>query len=249
MEKNLLNRHVADLLKSIERNLAFYSKNSHPESLHLIRLDIKKIKSIFSFAEEVYKKKYNTNKLKPLFKKAGRIREIHIYLHLLVLLPHPHLKIIEQLKCKDNVLRLKFVNRASRYLWLINNFRDYCSLPENLPNKRIIIKYFRKEQKEVNSIIKGEDREGFHLYRARIKKLMYAYSALPDSIQQEIELNVGEINKRQKLLGNWHDIYSAVQFLSGKYFSDKTNKLFVGLKEKEKRLFKKLRRNISNNRF
>ena len=100
MKKNILNHFVFDLLKSIENNLSIYIKNKMPECLHILRVDIKKINAVLSFAGSVYKEGYNTGNLKPLFSKAGKIREIQINILLVELFPLPPKYLIEQLKNK-----------------------------------------------------------------------------------------------------------------------------------------------------
>lgn len=74
MPNNLLNQYVVTRIKSITKNLSAYTKDKKPEHLHRLRLEIKKINAVFSFAKNVYGESFNTNKIKPIFKKAGKIR-------------------------------------------------------------------------------------------------------------------------------------------------------------------------------
>lgn len=247
MQKNLLNRYVVDLLKSIERNLSIYLKKMNPECLHHLRVDLKKIKATLSFAENVYKEDYNLTKIKPLYSKAGKIREIQINSHLLELFAHPPKKLIEQLKIKENILSLKLIKRGSRYLKLIKKYCQIINLPEKLPNKTIINNYFKKEKHRANSQLKNKERQDLHQYRTKIKKLMYVYYVLPKRIKKEIELNEVEINMQQEKLGDWHDTYSAIKFISHKHFSMDTNESVLKLKEKEKIQFIALLKNLTNN--
>ena len=84
MEKNFLNNYILDLLESLNQNLSSYMKVKEYEYLHHLRVDIKKINAILSFAEKIFKTKYNANLLKLLFHDAGKIREIQINLNLLI---------------------------------------------------------------------------------------------------------------------------------------------------------------------
>jgi len=247
VKKNLLNHYVINLLKFIEQNLSIFIKDKKPECLHHLRVDIKKIKAVISFSENIYKEKYNTTNLKPLFVKAGEIREIHLDIHLLGLFPHHSGKLIEQLKKKKNILTLQFIKCDSKYVRLIKKFRKNVCLPEMLPNNKIINKYFEKEKQKANKKLKNKEREELHRYRAKIKKLMYVYDALPKRIQKEIELNKAQINKQQVKLGDWHDTYSAIKFLSHEHFSLETVEYVQKLKDKEKRQFNALLRNLANN--
>ena len=247
MQKNILNHYVIELLKSIERNLSIYLKNMNPECLHHLRVDIKKIKATLSFAENVYEEAYNTTMLNPLFCKAGKIREIQLNSHLLELFAHPPKKLIEQLKIKENILTLKLIKRGSRYLKLIKKYCQTINLPEKLPNKTIINHYFKNQKNKANKQLKNKERLDLHQYRKKIKKIMYVYNALPKKIKKEIELNEVEIKIRQKKLGDWHDTYSAIKFISHKHFSMDTNESVLKLKEKEKIQFITLLKNLTNN--
>ena len=247
MKKNLLKHYVVNRLKSIEQNLSIYIQDKKPESLHHLRVEIKKIKAVFSFSKKVYKEKYNTAKLKPLFNKAGKIRETQINIHLLGLFPYPPEKLIEQLKKKEYILTLLFVKCSSRYVRLIKEFRKNICLPKILPNKKRINKYFKKEKQKANKKLKNNDRKDLHRYRTKIKKLMYVYNFLPKKTQKEMELNETEINKQQGMLGDWHDTYSTTNFLSHEYLPMKTAENVVKLKEKEKRQFDVLLRTLPKN--
>jgi CHAD domain-containing protein len=244
MKKNLLNHFVINHLKSIEQNLSNYMKNKDPENLHRLRVDIKKIIAVLSFAENVYKEEYNKGMIKPLFSEAGKIRETQINIRILELMLHPPKKIIEQLKNKENILSIEFIKCGSQYLRLIKNFRKIIYLPEKLPNKIIIINYFKREKNKANKKLKMQERVDLHKYRSKIKKLMYVYCALPKKIKKELEFNDVKINRQQEELGDWHDTYSVISFFSQEHFTTKTNEHLIKLKEKEKRQFNSLLRTL-----
>jgi CHAD domain-containing protein len=246
MEKNLLNNYVLESLESLEQNLTTYTKDKNPESLLHLRVDIKKIKAVFSFAEIIYKEKYDTKKLKLLFSRAGKIREMHINIHLLSTFPHPLEKLINHLRKKENILIEQFIKNGPRFEMLVKDFRKKTFFPELLPSKKIIIKYFKNEKKKANKILRKKDRECMHAYRKKIKRMMYIYNSLPQRMQKAIELNKTEINKIQKKLGNWHDTYSAINYLSHAQFPIKPSKHILKLKEKEERQFNTLLINMTN---
>jgi hypothetical protein len=70
MKEDLLYRHVSDHLKSVEKHLFAYSKNDKPKHFHLLRLDIKIIKALFYFAEDLYNEPYNPIELKSVYQKT-----------------------------------------------------------------------------------------------------------------------------------------------------------------------------------
>ncbi|MDG1276071.1 MAG: CHAD domain-containing protein [Algoriphagus sp.] len=248
MENSLFNNYLFDLLDSLEQNLSAFITDQNPESLHRIRIDLKKIKALFSFAEYMNKEKYDAAKLKPLFGEAGEIREMHLNIQLLSSAPQPPKRLITQLKKEKNILTQEFIENGSGYIKLVKDFKGGICFPEIRWRKKRIIKYFKKEQKKTNEILQNIDREGLHEYRKKIKKLVYVYNALPKKIQNKIDLNEAEITKLQKRLGDWHDTYSAIHFLSRKPLPLKTAEYVFKLKEEEKRRFNKLVKSLIKKR-
>jgi CHAD domain-containing protein len=240
MKNSLFNNYLLNLLDSLEQNLSAYTKEKNPESIHCLRLDIKKIKAVLSFAEYIYKEKCDATRLNPLFHKAGEIREMHLNIHLLSLVPHPPQRLITQLKNKENVLIQQFIENGSEYITLIKDFSSKICFLKIQRSKKTIIKHFKKEQKKAKKILQHKDRESMHGYRKKIKKIIYIYNVLPEKMQNKINLKEAKIDKQQKKLGEWHDTYAAIQFLSHEDLPLKTSAYILKLKEDEKRQFKDL---------
>ena len=240
MEKYLLNTYINKRLKSIKRRLTAYKQNQTPEDLHHIRVDIKKIKALFSFAEDAYKRNYSCKELKSLFRKAGAIREQQINIQLLsVLSPFPK-RFVAQLKQEENALQKQFLKYTSHYLKNITHFKNDLSLPERLPNKRTLQSYFRKELKKANKKLHSDNKESTHRYRTKIKNILYVYNILPENLQQSIELDTESITLQQKKVGQWHDLYSAINYLSNQSFAPKITDYISKLKQKESKQFNAL---------
>jgi CHAD domain-containing protein len=236
MKKNLLYHHVSDHLKSIEKHLCAYSKNGKPKNLHLLRLDIKVAKALFSFAEDIYNEPYSVIALKSIFQKAGEIRDIQI------ISSPKHLpgKLIRQLKKKENFLKKQLQNDIPKYIKSIESFRKGVTLPTALPDKELIKAYFEEEMMKANQDFQNQDREGLHQFRKSLKKIMFVYNVLPKKIKKEIDLDEQHINKLQEEVGNWHDSYSSIEFLSCQYLKQKPVEYISKLKQKETKQFNAL---------
>jgi CHAD domain-containing protein len=195
MKNSLFNNYLFDILGSAEQNLTAFITDQNPESLHRLRLDIKKIKGLFSFAEYMNKEKYDAAKLKPLFRKAGEIREMHINIHLLSSAPQPPKRLITQLKKEEDILKQQFIENGLGYIKLVKGFKGGICFPEIRWRKERIINFFEKEQKKTNKILQNIDREGLHEYRKKLKKMVYIYNALPKRIQHKIDFNEARITK------------------------------------------------------
>ena len=245
MKTHVLSTHVFELLGSLEQNLSSYTNEQKHDYLHQLRLDIKKIRAVFSFAEKIFNEKYDVSSLRPLFQNAGKIREIHINIdHLLEAPEHPQ-GLIPLLKEKENILVQEFLNDDSHYHKLISDFRQQVSFPEKRPVKIKVKKFFKSEIRKADKMLQNADSEGMHRYRIKIKRMLYVFEALSKKLRKKIKLKKGKINKLQKKLGKWHDTYAAVEFYSHEDFSTKAPEYISDLKEKEIREFKTLLESLS----
>ncbi len=86
-----------------------------------------------------------------------------------------------------------------------------------------------------------------HKYRKKIKGIIYVYNALPIKIQKKLEIDVAVFNKQQEWVGEWHDTYAAINFLSLGHSSNQKSDYISNLKENEKRQFETLLVNLTNN--
>jgi len=240
MKKNLLNNYVNHQLDSIEQQLIIYTLTKEPECLHQLRVDIKKIKAIYSFANAVFEKKYKLTKLKQLFDKAGVIREIQIHINQLELLLPPTRKVIKELKKKEASLILQFIKCLNQNLNIIYNFHKNSCLPNKLPNEKVIVRYFNKEKKSATIKLKNAERDELHNYRTKIKKLMYLYNFFPNKTQKVIQFNKVKIKKIQEQLGDWHDNYATINYLSNLKMPGSYSKQILQWREKEEKQFNNL---------
>jgi len=240
MKKKVLNKYVVEHLKSVEKELSAFKKEMNPEHLHRLRVDFKKIKAVFYFAEKVYDQEFAlSKKLRALFYKAGKIRELDINIQMLLVEPNPPRRLIDQLKKEKRILILRFLKKTSIYLQLTERYIKSISLPQDLPKTKVIKKYFQKEEENAKRLLSG-DRESMHKYRMKLKHLMYVSKALPEKMQKKIDWNVTEIDKLQEKLGQWHDTYAAIHFFSQMKFPKKSAEFISTLKEKEKAQFNSL---------
>lgn len=248
MEKNILNNYLFTLLASCERNLSSYMKDKESECLHHLRVDLKKINALFSFAEKVYQEKYDRSLLKPLFHQAGEIRVKQINLQLLDTVPNLPEQLITRLRNTENIARQKIIDEGPQHLNQIGHFREKIQLPELLPAKKTIIQYFKKERKKGENLLQHIDRENLHPYRKKIKKILYLYGALPNKIQDKIKIDTEGIDQQQQWVGDWHDTFSAIDFLSSQGFSMQDSDFLLHLKEKERIQFNTLHKNLNISR-
>lgn len=242
MKKDFLNIYFTKRFNAIDKCIIAYKQYQNPEDLHRLRVNIKKIKALISFIEDVFDEKHKSQELKALFQKAGAIRELQINIHLLNLIPQFPKRFITHLKKEEDNLSQQFLKHTPRYLKSISQFRNDLSLPQRLPAKKSLQTYFKKQLKKANKKLQNKNRENTHRYRTKIKNMLYVYNSLPKKLQENIKLDGEVLTEQQKKVGQWHDLYSAINFLSKQSFAPEIAEHLSKLKRKEGKLFSALPR-------
>lgn len=240
MENKGLQDHISNLLQAIESNLLAYAKDPKPNHLHRIRVSIKKIKALLSFATHTYQEPYTTNQLDSLFDAAGQLRELQINSIVLGKFTNPPVVLLAELQAKEKRLTEEFTANCPNYSKVVKLLQETITMPDKLPSKKSIKDYFKISQKKAAEKWEQKERSSLHRYRIKIKKLMYAFSALPEPIQKEIDFPEAEYQKQQRKLGVWHDITLALAFLSEQPLEGIGRDVLVKLQEKEERKFHRL---------
>ena len=152
-EKNIIKYFLSQEIKSLRHHIVLFAQTNNFESLHKLRVNIKKIRAFYAFAEMSYGKKYQTNKLKAVFQLAGEIRQLQvnsILIRALEELPH---QLLMQLNQQENVLYKDFVSNHLSFLNDVNTVANENSLPAELPSTKVLKKIFKQKQKQAMSIV------------------------------------------------------------------------------------------------
>lgn len=237
MKKNILKDDILKLLSAVEDLLIGFCKHPQSEDLHRIRVSIKKLRALFSFIGHVHKKQSVAQSLKTLFKEAGAIRELQINRQILAAFPHPPLRLMKQLLGKENTLTEELLQYKSIHLQNIKLIKKEMDVPEKWPSLKVVNSYFEKERKKAKQEWEHKDRKSLHQYRMSLKKTMYVYDALPDSVQEKLDIDKSAINLIQEDLGDWHDTYAAIHFLSQQKLPKKSAEALKQLMQTEERQF------------
>ncbi|MHB9054590.1 MAG: CHAD domain-containing protein [Paludibacteraceae bacterium] len=249
VKSNLLNSYVNDRIKTIKRQLYSFQKKREPSCLHQIRVEIKRIRAVFSFAEKMYGQYYDANALRQLYQEAGIIRELQLIICLISEYPDYPKLFISGLQENENELTEEFAGNIPAYIESINSFSENVSLPAALPKKKVIRQYLKKQGQKAILELDNKGKENMHRFRKRLKKFMSVYDLLPHELQKSIKINKSDLDKMQEKVGIWHDTYSAIRFLSKQSFYGKDN--FISrLGAKEERQFRNLfRRSLDIKKF
>lgn len=243
-EKNIINYFLAQEIKSLKHHIVLFAQTNNFESLHKLRVNIKKIRAFYAFAERSYGKKYQTNKLKAVFQLAGEIRQLQVNSILIRALEELPQQLLMQLNQQENLLYKDFVSNHLSFLNDVNTVATENSLPTELPGTKVLKKIFKQKQKQAMSMVKHPKRKRLHRFRKSIKKLLYIFKALPKTVRQHIGFNNKVLNKLQLRIGLWHDTAAAMFFIKQHNDQGNFNLYLSVLHKKEKRQFKNICLNI-----
>lgn len=215
-EADKLAAFVSSHLKSVKQQLVDFTEDRDPEHLHLLRVAIKKVKAILDLLEANYDVNYDTKSLEKLFNKAGKIRELQLNVLLLKKLHCQPESLMVELEFEQYALQEKFVKGIPGYKKGVKKFRKEEDFSFSFSGFNRVKKFLAKEMRKANSKFDEHTRRGMHIFRMKIKSLLFVYAVLPDKIKNKLDLHVDLLHDLQDEVGAWHDTWAAIQFLKRK---------------------------------
>ncbi len=237
--------YIARQFSSIIQNLRLYAHEGHPELIHALRVNIKKIRALYSFLNKTQAgKKFPKKILQQLFSDAGAIRENLINMTLLKKKSRSP-KLVYGFMVKDRVLRAEFSKKVPGYIRSVKRAANKKTQLHGYSGINKTKKYFDKQVAIAAALINNpSDKESVHHFRKKIKRMMYVYDALPGRLQKRICIDVGYLDKLQTIAGAWHDTFMAAAFIEENCSS--TARYTQKLKQREKRLLNNLIRSCKD---
>ncbi|HET6252665.1 MAG TPA: CHAD domain-containing protein [Puia sp.] len=186
--------------------LVAFDESHDEESLHKLRLEIKKIRALVRLFENVRGKRLakDFRPLKKVFKQAGVIRDTRSEVNLLearqLLSPEFKDRRLHQIQAAtDNFARhfpdyRKKGKKAARQL-----LADVHSI-----RSMKIRRWIAEEMIQVGILLTktGDD---LHMARKKIKTLLYVEKILPKGLADQLCLNRDYLDRLQDAIGKWHD--------------------------------------------
>ena len=219
MKKRVFQQPVTKQLRACKKLLKEYENDPRPELLHRFRIGIKKINAACQFAEALAGKAQKPAALRPAFRAAGRIRNLHVYRNLLNSLPPRPLHLIRKLELEEMELSRRFRRRIPVHLRALSESGGHVEI--HLPDHpKRLGKYFSKKFKKITSLLESADRKKLHPCRKEMKRLMAVLEWLPHRWKKELPVNLILLDRLQELTGKWHDTNSFLQFSSRRQFTE-----------------------------
>jgi len=244
-----LQKYFAQRVKNLFNHLHDFELNGDDVSLHDFRVEMKKLRSIVRFLQQIYPKqklKRPSHLLRSIFQVAGEIREYQI---------------LQQWLQKNNffVLELEYYPpdrlknmieafrvRAEDYKTDFNEVIEVVGHYVHTTNEILPEQYFTDVNAQVENMVrKNLPQTEWHELRKLIKQRMYAFNWIQHDDGYE-DTAFPFYNKLQETIGQWHDldiikesfsqkqIYLSQDIEVQKDFSLAWEKLTTSLRQKEK---------------
>lgn len=189
------------------------------KDIHRARLDVKKIIAFYEFLSVIFpdsKKKLIYRQLfMPLFKHAGKIREIQVNLLLLSIpnlkihVPPSFLKWFEEEEHQSTHHFLRAIKRfdEEKLKQAEKVIHKICSRGAFMKSGDKTRKFLRRQVRIISKIMQTEiDDNSLHMIRRHLK-IMSTISILVSSIKSSLWLDeiISAVNKTEIMIGEWHD--------------------------------------------
>ena len=203
-----LNKYLKKRSKNIESLLLTPRLNCTPEIFHDLRVEIKKLRSLFSllkFAVGFNQKKMD-KPFRKVFKQAGRVREIHVeeemlqrYFSIDFLIDYR-----KKIKAHKSEEVRKYIVLVNDQAGKINKVFSSIKPLISLVNKKVTEEFVDKRRKRMMQLLDQDhiNPPQVHLLRKRIKQYYYALRFTKAVNQKKI---VFVSDSLTELLGKWHD--------------------------------------------
>ena len=206
---NPLQLYYAQRVKQFFHNLHDFEVNKDEDSLHDVRVEIKKLKALITFLKTIYpqkKLKKASHKISAVFRKAGDIREYQllqrwINRHELSLLERdffPRQKLIE--------LSDDFHHHTRSHKQDFKEIIDAVSKYVHSVKQKQAEQYVSDLHVQMEKIVKTRpEADQWHELRKLIKQWLYAVNWVTDADSRRTYPDFSQYDTLQEAIGFWHD--------------------------------------------
>lgn len=240
MKSSQLQQCIFDQVKIMQNMIKAYKRKQKGARLHQLRLAIKQVRALVFFAENIFQKNYSVKALKPAYTLAGTLRETALNIQLLKTLDNFPAHLIKNLEKREMQYQTEFVTRSSELLNDLKTFKRKFVLPQRSMSHKSIKGFFKQEINEKSELLNKPTKTAVHDYRKHLKKLLYVYQILPKTLRKELPFNEEKTNKLQEKIGDWHNLYSSLNYLKKQNKSNRLSQITNQLNLEEEEAFAKL---------
>ena len=213
----ILIKLTRSLFKEAEKNAEKAIKHFDADSIHKMRVALKKIRAEFNlllFFSQGKLSEKDIQKVKGTFKKAGTVRELQLVISSIESLPQrkesPQKVVLEYFKKREKKSEKKFHDyfKEKGEKELSELKKIMLDESKNI-QEHSLTPYFENLSNQIMTLQKKEDRteEELHELRKRIKELKYNLEVLGETDRTRFEnlFPPKKLDKLEEVIGEWHD--------------------------------------------
>lgn len=213
----------------IQLHLKQYCLQPAEESLHKLRVEIKKLRAIGRLIDDITNSNNITHTLLPvvsIFRQAALIRSIHIHIKLTSKVSSKKFR-AQQLKLQQQ-REVLFVSKQARFTTQLKKAERKLLLKTKNIKSKAIEKWFTQNLKRAGRRIKAGENK-FHSGRKIIKRLLY----VNDVIAPTPWINKIYLKQVEELIGHWHDLTESKAFIEKIYPAEKKTIALLAKKSRQ----------------
>ena len=205
-------------------HLEAFLETGNQEDLHRFRVQIKKLKAMFSLLEDASSQQGLLKNFKPvrkIFKYAGHIRDAHTNL----LLSERYKLTNEAFETGQQKIIADGTNefQSNRKKFIKSIEGSYKSLKKQLPkvSDEAIAEFYKNQLEHIAGKLAVPDfSEEMHSNRKLIKTLVYNHKLTDKALEGSLHINSEYLDKLQSTIGEWHDNIVAEQLFASPELND-----------------------------
>lgn len=239
-----LKKYYRKRFENLLKHLEDYIREGEYESLHKLRVEVKKISALLHLAEYASGKFFAEERIKvlnKLFKRSGKIRSYDINRKLAgkycrgftVPLMTPG---------QIAALKNKLSTKSKKYKKRLLHMQETCETALLKTSQKQLQEYLEIQKRGIVKFINKPNLENLHAERKRIKDEIYLDKLLP--LKDNIAGEKGRLNRYIKLqgrIGDWHDTDKFISQLK----AANSGKTPAGLQSENERRIKLIEKEIS----
>jgi CHAD domain-containing protein len=213
VKKSNLEKQLNSLISEAGSALDSFLEKKDSEDIHRLRVAIKKIRALAWLQKKCGASgaQAQADRLKKIFKHAGRIRTSQVMLSLIGDIGKAGRKIIASEKRKELASTRAFKKQKPRYHDLL--FSVGKTTHVHPMKKKRVLRVYKKALRKTDSLLHSEEDEQIHESRKRIKRLIYNYPLLGKKAKKKLGLDKKFLGKAEETIGEWHDAVIAFDFM------------------------------------
>jgi CHAD domain-containing protein len=228
--------------KAIRKHIKLLHKSDDEETVHKLRVEIKKITALFEFVGYCDRHFDDKKVLKPLrhiFKLLGRLRG-HSNALSLCLEFKIDIGILDHERHKLKGTHKKIIALAEKHKSDFRKIQRSAAKHLHHTNADQWKKYLHEKHLEISDSLAGTPTaEHVHETRMAIKSLIYNAAWFAPVIIKRAEID--RLDKTEKLINRWHDVCVFRSKLDVVNYKTSSPKIYAAIKKKEQLMMKEIR--------